>query len=121
MFSNVGNICSVFVGGGVRAAVTDQDVLIVWDVSVSTDGLPRYTPRRIGESKFRHVGTGQAYIAAITDRGVLVIARAPDFELEIVESLLGMDCIQVAAGPRHLIALTKEGEIWEVFKVINNY
>ena len=40
MPNNSGNVTSVYVSGGVRAAVTEQDVLLVWDASVSTDGLP---------------------------------------------------------------------------------
>ena len=92
-----------------------KDIVLAWDASVSANGLAQYEPRRIGKSRFRDVAAGQGFLSAITDRGVLVVAKAPDFDPQIVESFLGMDCTQVSAGPRHVIALTAEGEVWCVF------
>ena len=113
--NDVGVVNNVLISGGVRVGTTDQDIVLAWDASVSANGLAQYEPRRIGKSRFRDVAAGQGFLSAITDRGVLVVAKAPDFDPQIVESFLGMDCTQVSAGPRHVIALTAEGEVWCVF------
>ena len=79
-----------------------------------------YSPRRLGESKFKSFSAGEGFIAAITSKGVLVIARAPLFDIEIVESLLGIDCAECAAGEKALYVLSVEGECWHVFDDIQN-
>ena len=98
-----------------KACLNNQSALFVWDASVDANGLPSYSPRRLGESKFRSVSAGRGFIAAITSKGVLVVARAPLFDIEIVESLLGIDCADCAAGEGSLYVLSVEGECWHVF------
>ena len=111
----IGFVASVALGAGTRACLTNQSALFHWDASVDVNGLPSYTPRRLGESKFKCVSAGQGFIAAITSKGVLVIARAPSFDIEIIESLLGIDCAACAAGEKALFVLSVEGECWHVF------
>ena len=40
------------------------------------------------------------------------------FDIEIVESLLGIDCADCAAGENALYVLSVEGECWHVFEDI---
>ena len=99
----VGFISIVSIGhGGTRCGLTNQNSLIIWDASVNKDGLPTYKARQLSDSKFKMMSAGHGFIAAITDKGVLVIARAPSFEIEIIESLLGLDCIHCEAAQRSL-------------------
>merc|ERR1712062_243096 len=104
-----------------RCGLTNQNSLIIWDASVNKDGLPTYKARQLSDSKFKMMSAGHGFIAAITDKGVLVIARAPSFEIEIIESLLGLDCIHCEAAERSLYILSIEGEIWKVFDDLKNH
>ena len=61
----IGFVASVALGAGTRACLTNQSALFHWDASVDVNGLPSYTPRRLGESKFKCVSAGQGFISAI--------------------------------------------------------
>ena len=104
-----GFISKISIGGGTRAGLTNQNSLVIWECVISPDGLPDYKSRRLSDSKFKSISAGLGFIAAITQKGVLVIAKAPNFEIEIVESLLGLDCHTCAASDKTLYVLSMEG------------
>ena len=104
-----GFISKISIGGGTRAGLTNQNTLVIWECVISPDGLPDYKNRRLSDSKFKSISAGLGFIAAITQKGVLVIAKAPNFEIEIVESLLGLDCHTCAASDKTLYVLSMEG------------
>ena len=105
-----GFISKISIGGGTRAGLTNQNTLVIWECVISPDGLPDYKSRRLSDSKFKSISAGLGFIAAITQKGVLVIAKAPNFEIEIVESLLGLDCHTCAASDKTLYVLSMEGK-----------